>query len=291
MFPANDTLGSLVDDIILSLAGHTAVADEVFTLAASMSTSDTTFTAEGPTDSQLSRTISRGIVEIDTELIFVTSATGGVCQVAPWGRGYRNSGAEEHDAGAAIHVAPAFPRSVVARAVNDAILALYPRLYVPASLEVIADTQTLEIELPATAVGVLGVEIRFTETEDWIPVTCWDFTADGNVVVPATAPIEVRVWYSTRPATMASLSATWASTGMPESYQSIVRLNACADLLPWLDAARIPVQAASVMDSAQIQVGVGASLGQALRQRADARIAEERRVLDARFPRRIHRIR
>lgn len=67
--------------------------------------------------------VSRGIVEIGDELVYVKSVNkaSGTADIMPGGRGYRGTTASEHAANTLVRNNPLFPREMVKRALNETI--------------------------------------------------------------------------------------------------------------------------------------------------------------------------
>jgi hypothetical protein len=82
-------------------------------LTANMGPTDTTFTVDFAFGQSVG--ITPGVVEIDSELLYVTNvdaATTGLVTLANgFGRGYNGTTAASHTAGAVVTSRPKFPRS------------------------------------------------------------------------------------------------------------------------------------------------------------------------------------
>ena len=119
------TFQNIVDETILALTGYTNRQDQATYLLANMGSSDLTFQVADGT------VLTRGLVEIDDELIWVDSfdRTSNTATIAPYGRGFRDTTATTHTVGTRVTIAPSFPRSVVRRNINLAIQGVYPDLW------------------------------------------------------------------------------------------------------------------------------------------------------------------
>ena len=119
------TYGDIVNETLLSLTGYTNRQDQATSLSSALSSTALTLSVSDGT------VLSRGLIEIDDELLWVDSfnRTTNTATIAPYGRGFRDTTAATHSAGSRITVAPSFPRSVIARNINNAIDAVYPDLF------------------------------------------------------------------------------------------------------------------------------------------------------------------
>ena len=92
-FSTDDTLGSLVDEVITSLQGYGLILDQVCSLVGNITADQTQITLDS------GDMLSRGVIEIDHELMYVTRCSNGVATVPSWGRGYKGTGKRAHDNG------------------------------------------------------------------------------------------------------------------------------------------------------------------------------------------------
>ena len=119
------TFADIIDETVLALTGYTNRQDQATFLVSDIGSTDLTFTVDDGT------VLTRGLVEIDDELIWVDSfdRTTNTATVPSYGRGFRDTQATTHSAGARVTIAPSFPRSVVERNINLAIDGVYPDLF------------------------------------------------------------------------------------------------------------------------------------------------------------------
>jgi hypothetical protein len=296
-FPAADTFDSIIDECALSLTGQGANNDIVVSLVGNITSGSTTIVVDD--DSIL----SRGIIEIDDELIYVSSVDGATATVPAWGRGYRQSTAAAHTSGAAVRVNPQWPRSVIAREVNNTVRSLYPTLYAPKTTEITMDSIEWQYEMPADSERILAVDWKWTTTQ-WISARSFellsstnttDFTTGKAIALgePIPSGATVRVTYAARPTVMSTGAGVFSTvTGLPASCKDVVVLGTCARLLPWVDTARASVEAAEAMAMAGNRAtGVSVQIASAMQKRYEARLAEEKRALSITYRPRVHNAR
>ena len=295
-FPTVDTFSSLIDEVILSLGASGTVNDQVATLTADISATDTTLALDD------SSGVSRGLVEIDQELLYVQAADGvGTVTLAPWGRGYKGSIAASHTAGTPVWIAPTWPRSVVAREINRTIKAVYPGLFAVGTYDFIANG-SYQYELPATVDRILSLEWSWTATDGWSPIREWemvtsanttDFTTGKSLTLAALyAGCRVHITYAKEPSYLTEETTPFTDTGLSASCHDVIVLGTAARLIPWQDTARTTVETvpSDALDQ-QRSAGLATQIGQSIRTQYQARLAEERRVLLNRYPTRAHGIR
>lgn len=297
-YPTNDTFSSLIDEVITSLQGFGTDNDQVCTLVGGIGSSDTSISVDDTDD------VSRGIIEIDQEIIYVFSADQGLIQVPPWGRGFKGSVASAHTAGAMVSVAPSWPRAAVAREVNNTVRSVYPSLFAVGTLELTSNSLTWQYQIPATVDRVLSVEWRWTTTIDgWMPVTGWEMIQSANttdfasgkallIAEPLPAGCRIHVTYAKQPTLMVNPTDVFTVTGLPSSSRDVIVYGAASRLLPWQDTARIPVESVSsdVQDSLK-PVGNAISLAKEIRNLYAIRMQAEQQALMDRYPMRAHKVR
>jgi hypothetical protein len=107
------------------------------------------------------QSISRGLLEIDDELLLVKkfdASTNTVSMMAGLnGRGAEGTVAAMHAAGSLITADPKFPRARIKEAVNDVLQSLYPQLCVFATTEITNISVVFEYGMPADALDVWAV--------------------------------------------------------------------------------------------------------------------------------------
>ena len=292
-FTTTDTFDSLVDEVITSLQGWGVDNDQVMTLVNGVSATDLQFTLSGD--------ISRGLIEIGQELIWIDTVDAAVATAQPWGRGFKGTTPAAHAAGSMVSVSPSYPRSVVAREVNNAIRAVYPTLYAVTAANVTVD-ENWQAALPADLDRVLMVEWQ-TPTGPWSMIDAWEAvhvadpatfsTGKGLLLGRPTPPgATVRVTYAAPPSLLSTGDAPFTATGLHPGARDVVVLGAAARLLPWMDAGSLPKQTvtADLMDQ-QVPVGAAVSVSREIRNRYLARLGEERQALQARHLPRAHAVR
>lgn len=258
------TFDQLVRQVRQKLLGFAMNQESVSELSVAMDADDTTFQADGETIVDL----SRGLVEIDDELILVKKWDQGSGTVTVMGgvngRGYEGTTAASHSQGVLITSNPAFPRARIKEAINEAILGMYPDLVVFASTEITKLAPVVEYELP-TAVDDVWYVVAQTIGPSKVayPIPNWRYNPEARTAVfPSGKSIQIfdfvtpgqaiKVVYTKPPTALSANSDSFTATGYPERTADLVVYGACKRLLPSLEAARLQQQAVEATERAPL---------------------------------------
>jgi len=299
------TLGNMIDEVLINLAGYTLQQDKATHLTIDVNT--TTSTIAAPTILYLGSTeLGKGTIEIDEELMWVDSfdRIANTATVSPFGRGYLGTTAATHTAGAKVTISPTFPRYVVKRAINDTIRALGANIFAVKQTSFTYNAAITTYELDNLNIrNILTMHWEaIGPTKEWIRVKRFDFdslpsintwgaTAQtvtiGDVITPGRT---VKVVYATEPAAMSANSDVFTTvTGLPESVRDVVILGAAYRLLTYLDPARASMVSPQA-DETDAKRPYGSS-GNATRQLYSLyaqRLAEETKAQQQQYPARVH---
>jgi hypothetical protein len=298
-YPSGDTFGSMITEVIDSLQGFGTSNDQVCTLTSALSTAGTTFQVDDTND------IGRGIIEIDGEIMYVASTDNGNVYLTPWGRGYKGTVKTTHNAGTPVWISPTWPRSIVGREVNNMVKALYPQLFAVGQTEFSASmSNTYQYEMPIDVERVLSVQWKWGGYPNYETVKAWeldyasnrtDYNTGKSIIIgdPIPAAARLTVTYAKSPSIMTNESDSFAATtGLPASTRDVVILGVAQRLIPWQDTARLPVQTVptDMVDSLK-PVGNAQSNAQYIRALYSARLLEEIRNQQSKYPTRAHKVR
>ncbi len=283
------TYGQLVQPVRQQLLGFALNQESMGELSVAMGAGDTTFQADGETIDNL----SRGLVEIDDELILVKKWDAGSGTVTVMGgaqgRGYEGTTATAHDSGSLIRSNPAFPRARIKEAVIQAIATLYPELVVFGETEITKLAPVIEYELPEEVADVwyvtgqlIGPSKVAQPLPDWRynPTARTDNFPSGKSIQLfnyVTAGQAMKVVYAKAPSALTADTDEFTATGYPERYTDLVVYGACMRLLPALESARLQQQAVEATERAALVPPASASKAMAMyAQLYAARLEEER---------------
>jgi hypothetical protein len=237
--------------------------------------------------------ISRGIVEIDDELIYVKKAiqTSGTIQALgvagnPIGRGWRGTTATSHVAGSVVRNNPIFPRNQVKRAILETIKAMnFPCITYYTFTFNGADYSYL---MPDAMEDIVGISWDVPDsTGVWQIIK--NYRVDKNYYDTTTSTIKqalilkespmpgrtVNVQYTKFPTTITDNQELTVS-GLPTSCEDVVRLGAMYRLLSTVDPGKVTATSVSadVIDQ-PVQAGASTNAAKYIFQLYTVRLAEE----------------
>ena len=270
--PGSATFGDLINRVKALLYGFTWDQEQYTYLTNSIGATDVTMSVNDATQ------ISRGLVEIDQELINVQSvnSTNNTCTIFPFGRGFYGSTAATHTANTAIINNSKFPIIRCMDAINDIINEVYPQLFVIGEYEFPKVAVQYNYPLPANIDQVLEVHYQtIGPSLIWPPMRRWRFdpvaSVDSGTALGTTGKsIEcleevtpgrtIKVTYVTRPTTLVNLTDGFAAvTGLPESSKDAIIYGAAAKLLVVYDAARLQMDSVESSERAALTQPTSAS--------------------------------
>lgn len=297
-YPTTDTFASLIDEVIVSLQGFGTTVDQMSTLTASLTSSATTLSVDSTVN------IGRGIIEVDQELMYVSSQSGSTLTLFPWGRGWKGTTATTHAANTAIYVSPTYPRSIVAREVNNTIRSVYPQIFDVNTTDITVNSRNWQYQLPANCDRVISVDWKYSIVTSWQPLHEWeqvqqanttDFSTGSFIAIGEPLPSDtiLHVTYMSPPTLLTNDTDQFATvTGLPATSRDVIVWGTASRLLPWIDGAHVSQE--SVPSDAQDQVrppGVASSVAKTIQANYLTALARERGALLARYPMKAHKIR
>lgn len=249
------TLEDLRNQVRQQILGYTRDQQQVSLLTIGVSPTDTQLSLDTSTQSA----ISRGLVEIDDELILIKSVDpqSGTAQVmgGALGRGREGSVASAHATGALVTMSPLMPRVGITNAINAAIRDMFPDLPVTKVVEVTKLAPVFEYELPAEATNVHYVTIQtIGPSKIWHPGPRWRFNPNANTTdFPSGKSIQlmddttpgraIRIVYMVSPDGLSAATDDFVTiTGYPASAEDVVIWGATSRLIPSYETARLQAQ-------------------------------------------------
>jgi hypothetical protein len=287
----------LIDETSLALTGYTSRQDQATYLIADLDSTALTFQVQD------GAVLTRGLVEIDEELIWVDSfdRTSNTATVAPYGRGYRNTDPVSHTTGSRVTIAPSFPRSVIAKNLNQAIDAIYPDLFgvYYTTFPFIAARTTYG--LPQEAIDVLGISWQtIGPSLEWLPIRHYRVDRMANPITWNTGKTislsdgiipgrTVMVTYTKKPTQLQYETDDFTLTGLPDSAREVIILGAAYRSASYLDMGRVPAASAEA-DSMQPNdpIGSAANISKYIYQLYQQRLQIEVRRQQEMYPPRTH---
>lgn len=297
-FPSNTTFASLVEEIIGGLQAHTFAPDQMTVLTDDVTATDTRMRVEDIAE------VSKGVIEIGNELVYVRAiddAAGELQTNLAW-RGFRGTQAEAHTAGEVVTFAPAFPRSVVRREINNVLRSIYPLVFGVKSLEVTGGNNSPHVMLPADAVRIVDVRVKRDSITGWERVREWDatYSAPSEFGTGVTldlygyicAGYKVQVVYAIHPKPLVNDSDPFTESGLSERCKDIVTFGVQWRLAQNLDLSRLPVVTAESDElDANKQTGAAIQVANTFYKLHTSAIERERSALNLQYPARTHKVR
>jgi hypothetical protein len=300
------TLSSMIDEVLINLAGYTYQQDRATYITQDVAA--TASTIASPITLQLASTdnIGKGAIEIDEELFWLDSfdRVSNTATVPPYGRGYLGTDIAAHTAGTKVTITPTFPRYVIKKAINDTIAAFGATIFA-------VKTTSFVFNAAQTTYAFNNLNIHNIMTimwqdigpsEEWFPIRRWSWDSLASTVAfgagAQTVTIgdfvqpgrTVKVVYATDPEPFTSNSQDFATqTGLPNSARDVAILGASYRLLTYLDPARA-AQVSPQADETDSKRPYGASQSATKQLYAlyIQRLNEETARQQAQYPIRVH---
>lgn len=245
------TLEDLRQRVLSQILGFARDQQQVSELSAPLLAADSTFTL----DQNTAQNISRGLVEIDDELILVRSldfstntatTLGGVN-----GRGRMGTTAADHSTAALVTMSPSIPRIRITEAINQTLLAMYPQIPIFSVTEINKLAPVFEYQMPADTTDIWYiVSDTVGPTQVHYPSPRWrynpkaatdDFPTGKSIQLLdfVTPGRKIRIVYVKAPTLLSAASDLLTSTGYEDRMAEAVVWGACARLVPTYEAGRL----------------------------------------------------
>jgi len=288
----------VINETQLALTGYTQRQDQATFLPFVMGATDLSFIVNDGT------VLTRGMVEIDDELIWVDSfdRTTNTATIPSYGRGFRDTVAVPHTVGSRVTIAPSFPRSVIRRNINLAIDGVYPDLFGTYYTTFTWVASRTTYALPQEAIDVIGLSWQtIGPSLEWLPIRHYRLDRMANPITwnsGKTISIRegiipgrtVQVTYTKKPTIMQYDTDDFAATtGLPDSAREVIILGAAYRTAMYLDLGRVPAfSAESDAMRANDPIGSAGNIGRMIQQLYQQRLLIEVRRLQEQFPPRTH---
>lgn len=252
------TAKDLVDECLAQLHGYGATRDRITPLSADIGATDTTFTVDFTFGQAVG--ITPGVVEIDSEQVYVTSidSTTGVCTVANgFGRGYSDTTPAAHTAGARVVSRPRWPRIWLLKQLNEVLGGVFPQLFVPNTYQTAVTWPSDTYTLP----GANGTPMSVVDVQWRDPIGNWQRCRsyavdpyDGTFRLGGSAMIgrPLRIIYATQPKVFTDESDDFTATGLPATASDVLTLGVVAKLVPSLDISRAQTTSVEQSDRSRV---------------------------------------
>ena len=291
------TCGDLITECEAQLHGWGVTQDRVTPLSADIGATDLTFTVDFAFGQAVG--IAPGVVQIDSELIYVVSidSNTNIVTVARNGRGWRGSTAASHSQGAPVTTRPKFPRVWLFKQINEIIGSVFPDLFAVGTYVGTVTWPTNRYNLGST----IGTPQRVIDAEWQDPVGNWRKCAsfsidpyDGTFVLGAGPMIgrPLRVIYACEPQQFTNETQDFVTqTGLPASAADVLTLGVVAKQVPGLDISRAQLSSTQQPDQTRaVPANAGVNAAKYLMAEFQDRLSNEAASLRKRYRARMVRI-
>ena len=236
----------LVEETLGHLSGHTTNMGQVTYLSEGLTETDTQFRIAEASQ------VSRGVAEIDYELVYVATSSNGLCTVLPSGRGWASSTPVAHEEGALVTFGPRFPRHTILKAINDVIENIWPQLYGIGETEFNFQPVVQAFSMPADAEDVTNLLYKEVGPQKaWVPIDQFRFNRNAapsefptrrSIILPPwlTPGRPVRVRYMKQPSTI-DVEGAFEDSGLATSAWPAVMYGALHRLAASLTLGQLGV--------------------------------------------------
>ena len=281
------TLNQLTEQTLGEVNSYVKNQESVTVLTSTTTAGDLTMQVDDPS------ALSRGIVEIDDELIYLKKVfpNSGTIQALgtagnPSGRGWRTTGATSHVSGSIVRNSPIFPRNQVKRAILETIKSMnFPCITYHTFTFNGADYSYI---MPDALEDIVGISWDVPDsTGVWQIIK--NYRVDKNYYDSTTQSIKialilkespmpgrtVNVQYTKLPTAITDNQELTVS-GLPSSCEDVVRLGAMYRLLSTVDPGKVIATTVSADTLDQpVQPGASTSAAKYIFQLYTVRLAEE----------------
>lgn len=195
--------------------------------------------------------LTRGLIEVDNELMHVNTVAETSAQLMPFGRGTGNTTALPHLLNSRVTNDPIFPRQRIIEAFNRCLQNVQLELYA-----VKTDTFTYSVvrtsyPLPADAIRVLGVQYQVVgPSQEWVNVTHWDVdhntdTGTGQAIIlheQIQAGRTVQITYAAELAVPSTPTTDLEGIGIPAWMQSVLMYGTAWEIVQFMEPARLQLR-------------------------------------------------
>jgi len=268
----------IVDETLDALHGYARHQEQVTALTSAPDTDDLTFTVAEP------NLLSRGLIEIDDELMLVKSvdSNSSTVTVQAFGRGVNNTTAASHTTGSKVTMSPLYPRRRVRDVAYGVLREIFPSIFA-------VGMQTLDVSIVRTnyplnsdVYDVLAVDWHVPgPSQMWTPMRRWrvNRTATGNEIellgkfFPGLGRVRA-LYIKNLPTDITDDNI--ASLGYSQDVHDILVLGTTARLLMYSEPARLQVQSvASHGRSEVVPANSGTSLAKDVYALFQRRVQQE----------------
>lgn len=276
------TLAQLTDEVLMGLTSYGLVQPRLAQVAADPGDSGTTITLSSVTGFEPGHT-----AEVGDELVYVTGKDEAASTITVV-RGHLSTTAAAHAVGTLVSCNPLWPRWMVQRAINDAILKSWDKLFAVDTATLSGTALHYAYAMPDDCERPREVKIEDVYgSSEWFSFSEWRWDFQRKEILIHLDVFEgqtISVVYIKRPAEITS-AQEFSASGLNDSARPYVVAQALADLVTRVDTHRLQVSFASGADmAANRPSGSGNALARTLLAVASVELDAERRRLASQYP-------
>jgi len=276
----------LTDEVVSALHGYVRDQEMVTTLTTVMDTDDLAGTVSEANQ------ISRGLIEIDDELMYVNAidAGAGTFSIPAWGRAQQGSTAASHTIWSKVTMSPLYLSRKVQDEIWSTLREMFPRVYGVGTALFDVDVVRTNYSLPSDVWQVFTVDWHLPGPSFmWTPLKRWrvNHTATTQELemmgMRWPGSDRVRVTYSKVPPTSYSTDDL-TTYGYTQDVHDIIVLGATAKMLAKTEPSRLQVESVEAHGRSEVvQAGTIVQTAQRLYAMFDRRVEQEAFRLQQRF--------
>lgn len=281
-------VSSLVDTVTDAFRSYVREQPPTTALTGTLSDSATSFTVAD------ARAISKGLVQINDEMVYVRSVDYVTSQVTlePWGRAQSGSTAVSYSAGAKITTAPLYPRVRVRDLISDTMQEMFPEIFAVGSTLLTFIPAKVNYALPADTYHVLQVAHNPPgPSGSWDPVARWRQNKTATAVeleIMSTATPganRVRVLYVKNAPGSLIFTDDLQAMGYPNSIRDLITLGTVARMVGFTETSRIQASSLESLGRGEaVPANAATALSKYLYGFYRARLVDEAAKLQRRYP-------
>lgn len=239
------TVSQFIDQASAMLHSYTGTIEAATYLTAPVSSSVMAMPVGHPSY------ITRGIIEVEDELMHVDNVGDTSATLYPFGRGVQNTPAVTHAANVRVTNDPIFPRAQIFNAMKRCMHNVQLDLFKISTYTFVYSTVQTTYSVPADMIRVLNVQYEVVgPSREWVNVNHWDF--DPNADTATTKAIvlreciqsgrRVQVTYAAELPVPTSVTTDLETSGVPEWMQSVLLYGTCWEIIQFVEPARLQLR-------------------------------------------------
>lgn len=239
------TVNQFLDQVSSMLHSYTGTLEAATYLTTGITSSATMLPVAHPSY------ITRGLVEVDNELMHVDAVGETSVTLMPFGRGVASTTAVSHLMNAKVTNDPLFPRQRIWDALTRCIQNVQLDLYAVKTATFTYVTVQTAYEIPSDVTRVLSVQYEVVgPTREWANVTHWDVdhnadTASGKALIIhewIQAGRTVQVTYAAALPQPAAATDDLETLGIPDWMHAVLMYGTAWELVQFMEPARLQLK-------------------------------------------------